>query len=121
MDAFFPDLQLRKTWLRLAERDAQGARAEFWKSLPALRGKVPDRAILRAIHFFEENARVDRQVAALRADDLPAFLEAITESGRSSYFTQPRMAVNCFRAVSCAFFRAGRPVFRGSGPLPTHC
>ena len=40
MDAFFPDLQLRKAWLRLAERDAQGARAEFWKGLP----RAPERS-----------------------------------------------------------------------------
>ena len=57
---------------------------EFWQSLPRLHGQVSDRALLRAIHYFGENARVDRQVAALRADDLPAFLEAILESGRSS-------------------------------------
>lgn len=58
---------------------------EFYQALPALRDKVSDRAILRAIHFFEENKRVVRQVEALRNDDLPAFFKEIIASGRSSY------------------------------------
>ena len=36
--------------------------AEFYAGLPGLRGKVSDRAILRAMHFFEENERVPRQL-----------------------------------------------------------
>mgnify|MGYP003227419421 CR=1 FL=1 len=38
---------------------------EFYQALPTLRGKVSDRALLRAMHFFEEDERVIRQVAAL--------------------------------------------------------
>ncbi len=58
--------------------------ARFEAELPGLCGRVPDRAILRALHFFDENARVAEQVAALKADDLPRFLELINESGQSS-------------------------------------
>lgn len=58
---------------------------EFERELPALRGKVSDRAILRAMHFFAENKRVERQVAALEACDLPAFFHEIVASGRSSF------------------------------------
>ena len=93
---------------------------EFWKSLPALRGKVPDRAILRAIHFFEENARVDRQVAALRADDLPAFLDAITESGRSSYmYLQNVYATPQEQGLSLALALAEK-LLRGRGAWRVH-
>ena len=53
--------------------------------LPGLRGKVSDRALLRAMHFFEEDERVVRQVAALDRNDLFAFLWEIICSGRSSY------------------------------------
>ncbi len=59
--------------------------AEFYQALPLLRGKVSDRAILRAIHFYRENARVPRQAAALEAGDFDAFLALVTESGHSSY------------------------------------
>ncbi|MCR4884400.1 MAG: galactokinase [Clostridiales bacterium] len=58
---------------------------KFMASLGALRGKVSDRAILRAIHFYQENARVDRQVEALEKDDIQAFFKEIIASGRSSF------------------------------------
>ena len=57
----------------------------FFSGLPAIRGKVPDRAILRAIHFYQENARVQQQVAALKANDFPTFLRLVKASGRSSW------------------------------------
>ena len=37
------------------------------------------------MHVFEENRRVDAQVAALRAGDFPAFLALVKQSGRSSW------------------------------------
>ena len=61
----------------------------FRRSIPGLheKGLVGDRAILRAIHFYEENRRVDRLIGAIRAgkDGFGDFLAAITESGQSSY------------------------------------
>jgi galactokinase len=53
--------------------------------LAQLRERVGDRAILRALHFLQENLRVDLQVAALRRQDMPEFLRLIRESGDSSY------------------------------------
>ena len=58
---------------------------EFYQALPTLRGKVSDRALMRAMHFFEEDERVVRQVAALDRNDLFAFMWEIICSGRSSY------------------------------------
>ncbi|MBQ5770382.1 MAG: galactokinase [Clostridia bacterium] len=55
------------------------------KEIPNLKGKVSDRSILRALHFVDENARVGEMVAALREDNLPAFLNGIIESGESSW------------------------------------
>ena len=60
-------------------------REKFVQKLPELRGKVSDRAILRALHIYEENDRVEHQVEALRWDDFDAFLELVNESGRSSW------------------------------------
>ncbi|MCF0191655.1 MAG: galactokinase [Marinilabiliaceae bacterium] len=54
-------------------------------AIPSLRGKVTDRAILRAIHFEGDNARVAKQVEALEKNDFNAFLQMVRESGRSSF------------------------------------
>jgi galactokinase len=51
----------------------------------SLRDKVSDRAILRAIHFFEENKRVEKQIDALNKNDFKEFLRLVNESGNSSY------------------------------------
>lgn len=50
-----------------------------------LREKFGDRAVLRSLHFFEENKRVDKLVNALKRKDFQAFLDSINESGNSSY------------------------------------
>ena len=57
----------------------------FIASIPLLRGKYSDRAILRALHFFAENRRVAAQTEALQAGDLDAFFANVIASGRSSY------------------------------------
>lgn len=58
---------------------------EFLAAIPALREKTGDRAILRALHYFNENRRVDAQRAALENGDFATFLRLLNESGRSSY------------------------------------
>lgn len=50
-----------------------------------LREKLGDRAILRALHFINENKRVDMQVKALKAGDIESFLDGVMASGRSSF------------------------------------
>ena len=59
--------------------------ADFFAAIPALRKICPDRAVLRAIHVYQDNARVPRQVAALRRGDFAAFLALVRQSGYSSY------------------------------------
>jgi len=59
--------------------------AEFYAHIPRLRKACGDRAVLRTIHFYQENARVPRQVAALREGDFEKFLDLVRQSGRSSY------------------------------------
>lgn len=57
----------------------------FFSALPELRGKVPDRAILRAIHIYQENSRVLKQAEALKSGNKDTFLQLVKESGRSSW------------------------------------
>ena len=58
--------------------------SEFYARIAEARKACGDRAVLRAIHFFEENRRVLLQVRALQNDNFNAFLHYVTESGRSS-------------------------------------
>lgn len=58
---------------------------EFFAALPELTGRVNDRAILRAIHFFNENKRVEKAVKCLESNDFEGFKQVIIESGRSSF------------------------------------
>ena len=58
---------------------------DFYASIPRLRKACGDRAILRAIHVYEENKRVDAQADALRQGDFDRFLDLVRTSGRSSY------------------------------------
>ena len=60
-------------------------KVEFVQKISEIRGKVTDRAILRAFHIYRENDRVRQLVEALRWDDIEAFLDLIKESGRSSW------------------------------------
>ena len=57
----------------------------FLAALPSLRGQVPDRAILRAMHIYRENERVAKQAQALKDKDVATFLDLIKESGNSSW------------------------------------
>jgi galactokinase len=59
--------------------------ADFYAALPALRRECGDRAVLRAIHIYDENRRVQEQIAALRRNDFPAFLAQVRLSGLSSW------------------------------------
>ena len=96
---------------------------EFFAALPRLRHQVSDRAILRAIHFYQENKRVFRQAAALKAGDFAEFLSITKESGRSSWMylqnITPAGAVE-HQAVAvalalCDTLLAGRGAYRVHG------
>ncbi len=58
---------------------------EFFAAIPALREKLGDRPVLRAMHFFGDNARVAAQVASLREGRFEDFLNMIKASGDSSF------------------------------------
>ena len=59
--------------------------AEFYAQLKQVREQTGDRAVLRAMHFFDENRRVLEQVQALKNGDFEGFLAGVRDSGRSSW------------------------------------
>ena len=58
---------------------------EFYAKIAEVRKETGDRAVLRAIHFFNENKRVQLQVRALKSDHFDAFLHYVNESGLASW------------------------------------
>lgn len=72
----------------LADVDEESVIAE----IPKIRSEAGDRAVLRALHFYEENKRVEAEIKALKENDFASFLENITASGNSSW----KWLQNCF-------------------------
>ena len=65
---------------------------EFYANLPLIKRKAGGRALMRSIHFYEENKRVLKAYNALKAGDVSTFLDMVNESGESSY----KLLQNCF-------------------------
>lgn len=59
--------------------------AEFYERLGEVRKACHDRAVLRAIHYFNENKRVAAEVAALNNQDFVAFKQVFMQSAKSSF------------------------------------
>ena len=60
--------------------------ASLLKKLPAIRAKLGnDRAIMRALHYFEECGRVENAAKELENGNTEEVLRMIDESGRSSW------------------------------------
>lgn len=57
----------------------------FYIAIPAVRKRAGDRAVLRAIHYYDDCRRVEQQVSALEGGDFEAFLTLVRESGKSSF------------------------------------
>lgn len=53
--------------------------------IPQIRQALGDRALLRALHFYEENKRVTVEVNALKTADIKTFLDTVKASGASSF------------------------------------
>ena len=96
---------------------------DFVAAIPVLREKFGDRAVLRAYHFYKENARVPQQVAALRAGDFDTFLRLVKESGYSSYMYLQNVIPAGYKehqdvALSlslCELYLGGRGAYRVHG------
>ena len=101
----------------------QVSEEDFYAAIPALRQKCGDRAVMRGIHQYAENKRVQQQVQALRSGDFESFLSLVKESGYSSYMylqnvipagyvQQQDMAV---ALGLCQHYLQGRGAFRVHG------
>ncbi|UWP58252.1 galactokinase [Ruminococcus gauvreauii] len=58
---------------------------DLYLHMADMRKELGDRPVLRAIHFFEENKRVEKQAKALEDGRFESFLRLVKESGNSSF------------------------------------
>ena len=58
---------------------------EFIEKISDIRKKTGDRAVVRALHYFEENKRVVSEAKALVAGDFQVFLKEFSSSAKSSF------------------------------------
>lgn len=95
----------------------------FWASLPAIRKSCGDRAVMRAIHFYGDNARVSEQIAALADGRFEDYLTLVTESGRSSILNlqnifachKPQQQAVSLTLALCEKLLAGKGAYRVHG------
>ncbi len=57
---------------------------DFRAGIPEVRKECGDRAVLRAIHFYEDDRRAVQEAKALQSGNFPKFLSLLNESGLSS-------------------------------------
>ena len=97
--------------------------SDFYAAIPELRKACGDRAVMRCIHFYQENERVPKQVAALESGDFETFLRLIKESGYSSWMYLQNVIPAGYKlhqdvAVSlalCEHYLQGKGAFRVHG------
>lgn len=95
---------------------------EFYQKLPGLRRYAGDRAVLRAIHVFDDNRRVRRQVKALQENRFEDFLHEVRASGVSSWqYLQNVIPTGAVRGQALAFVLSqAERLLEGRGACRVH-
>lgn len=98
------------------------SKKQVMENIVFLRGKVSDRAILRAIHFYDDDEKVLQQAMALRENNMDLFLDLINASGHSSW----ELCQNCYshkypesQGISIAL-EVTRNILKGRGAYRVH-
>ena len=63
----------------------ESSKEELLKNAKQIRAELSDRCLMRALHFYNENERVEAQKMALANGNLDAFLSGVRASGLSSF------------------------------------
>ena len=100
----------------------QVPRAQLEQSICALRETCGDRAVLRAMHFYDDDERAQWEADALRRGDFTGFLALVNQSGLSSAMllqniytcNEPKR-----QAISLAL-AVGRRLLKGTGAIRVH-
>ena len=98
------------------------SKSEILDNISRIREKCGDRALLRALHFVDDNERVDAEAEALNNGDFDTFLEEINLSGNSSYKYLQNIYANKSpneQGLSVGLYIA-ESVLQGSGACRVH-
>ena len=96
--------------------------ADFHAALPALRASCGDRAVLRAMHYYEDDRRAVEEAEALAEGDFPRFLALVNASGLSSALhLQNTWSISDPRQQAIPVCLAvGRELLEGTGAIRVH-
>jgi galactokinase len=96
--------------------------ADFRAALPSLRVRCGDRAVLRALHFYDDDRRAVEEAQALAAGDFPRFLSIVNASGlSSSLHLQNTWSIADPKQQAIPMSLAiGRELLEGTGAIRVH-
>ncbi|MCD7772688.1 MAG: galactokinase, partial [Ruminococcus sp.] len=98
------------------------SRSQLLERVSEIREKCGDRALLRALHFVDENDRVDAEAQALTNGNFAEFLNVVNRSGNSSYKYLQNIYANKSpeeQGLSVGLYLA-QSVLQGSGAARVH-
>ena len=109
-----------KRFLREVLRDI--TLREFRSEIPVLRKECGDRAVLRAMHFFNDDRRAWKEYVALKNGDFGSFLGLVNESGLSSeLLLQNIWSTGAPREQSVSLaLTIGKELLAGEGAIRVH-
>ena len=98
------------------------AEEDFFAAIPSLRVCCGDRAVLRAIHYYEDDRRAAAEADALAEGDFDRFLTLVNESGISSTANlQNIWSVNSPKQQAVTLALAlGKRLLEGTGAIRVH-
>ena len=105
-----------KKWLREVPEE------EFREAIPSLRVRCGDRAVLRAIHYYDDDRKAVQEARALEAGDFDSFLALVNASGLSSALhLQNTWSIATPRQQAIPMALAiGRELLEGTGAIRVH-
>ena len=94
----------------------------FRAAVPALRKECGDRAVLRALHFYDDDRRAVREAEALKAGDFHRFLALVNQSGQSSslHLQNTWSASNPRQQAIPVVLAVGAELLDGTGAIRVH-
>ena len=96
--------------------------AEFKAAIPSLRAECGDRAVLRALHFYEDDRRAVQEAQALKAGDFSRFLALVNASGLSSslHLQNTWSIANPSQQAIPLTLALGQELLEGTGAIRVH-
>ncbi|MCI8303740.1 MAG: galactokinase [Lawsonibacter sp.] len=96
--------------------------ADFRAAIPALRRECGDRAVLRALHFYDDDRRAVQEAQALADGEFGRFLELLNQSGLSSalHLQNTWSIADPAQQAIPMVLALGRELLEGTGAIRVH-